>query len=109
MAFKVRADIPRTTTFAYRQPPKSGNLINGLGETEPRRASHVFHNDGDEELPWDALDGRFAYVNDWRSVLLILRNIWHLRKATGREAAWPGERPGGIANTCDAGTTTWVA
>ena len=42
MAFKVRADIPRTTTFGYRQAPKSGNEINGLGEAEVRRASHVF-------------------------------------------------------------------
>jgi NAD-dependent dihydropyrimidine dehydrogenase PreA subunit len=86
MPFKVRQDIPRTTTFAYRKAPRSGNLINGLGETEWRRASHVFHNDGNDELPWDGLDGLFAYVNDWRVVLWIMRNIWRLRRSTGRPA-----------------------
>lgn len=86
MAFKVRSGIPRTTTFAYRQPPRSGNEINGLGESGFRQASHVFHNDGDDALPWDGLDGLFAYVNDWRVVVWILANIWRLRKSTGRAA-----------------------
>ncbi len=86
MAFKVRSGIPRSTTFSYREKPTSGNVINGLGEQEKRRASHVFHNDGDDALPWDGLDRVFAYVNHWRVVLWILRNIWNLRKSTGPPA-----------------------
>ncbi len=90
MRFKLRDDIPRATTFAYRNPPRSGNEINGLGETGFRRAAHVFHNDGTDSLPWDALDRLFSYVNSWKAVLYIMKNIWNLRKSTGPAA--PTER-----------------
>lgn len=83
MAFKIRKGLSRHTTFAYHRPPISGNVINGLGETGRRPASHVFHNDGDEVLPWDRLDKLFAYVNHWRVVPWIMRNIWNLRRASG--------------------------
>ncbi len=86
MGFKLRPDIPRGTTFAYRSPPRSGNEINGLGEKAFRRASHVFHNDGTDSLPWDGLDRLFSYVNSWRSVLYIMKNIWNLRRSTGPAA-----------------------
>lgn len=83
MNLKLRDTVRGPTTLAYRRPPLSGNIINGLGETECRRASHVFHNEGDEELPWDLLDRLFSYMNNWRVVLHIFRNTWNLRKATG--------------------------
>lgn len=83
MAFKLRPGIDRHTTFAYRNPPLSGNRINGLGETTWRPASHVFHNDGQRALPWDRLDKLFAYVNHWKVVVYILKNVWNLRKARG--------------------------
>jgi NAD-dependent dihydropyrimidine dehydrogenase PreA subunit len=86
LAFKLRDDIPRGTTFACRNPPRSGNEINGLGETSFRRAAHVFHNDGNDSLPWDALDRLFSYVNSWRAVLYIMKNIWNLRRSTGPAA-----------------------
>ncbi len=87
MGFKLAKEIPRTTTFAYHNPPRSGNEINGLGETEPRRASHVFHNDGDDALPWDQLDNLFGYVMHWKVAYWIMRNVWNLRRATGPTAA----------------------
>jgi len=87
MSFKLRKDISSHTTLAYRNPPLSGNVINGLGETEWRPASHVFHNDGDDVLPWDRLDDLFAYVNPWQVVVRIMGNIWNLRKASGPVAA----------------------
>ena len=86
MTFKVRKNLSGQTTFAYRHPPVSGNIINGLGEATLRRASHVFHNDGDDVLPWDRLDKMFAYVNHWKVVLWIMKNIWNLRKASGPTA-----------------------
>ncbi len=82
MAFKLRA-VSGHTTFAYRSPPRSGNEINGLGETAWRPASHVFHNDGGDALPWDGLDGLFGYVMHWKVAYWIARNIWSLRRATG--------------------------
>ena len=42
MSFKSK-EVNSHTTLAYRKPPISGNIINGLGEKEWRRASHVFH------------------------------------------------------------------
>lgn len=87
MPFKLRKDIDPQTTFAYRRPPVSGNLINGLGEKAWRPASHVFHNDGQDTLPWDRLDKLFAYVNHWKVVVYILKNVWNLRRARGPVAA----------------------
>ncbi len=86
MAFRLRDDIPRGTTFAYRNPPRSGNEINGLGERSFRRAAHVFHNDSTDSLPWDGLDRLFSYVNSWKAVLYIMKKIWNLRKSTGPAA-----------------------
>jgi NAD-dependent dihydropyrimidine dehydrogenase PreA subunit len=82
MSFKV-GDVDAHTTLAYRRQPTSGNTINGLGETEWRQASHVFHNDGDDVLPWDRLDNLFSYVNPWQVAIRIMRNMWHLRRAVG--------------------------
>jgi hypothetical protein len=73
VSFRLRDDIPRGTTFAYRNPPRPGNEINGLGEKTFRRASHVFHNDGTDSLAWDALDRLFSYVKSWKSVLYIMK------------------------------------
>jgi len=87
VAFKLSKEIPEGTTFAYRTPPRSGNEINGLGEGEFRRASHVFHNDGDDALPWDRLDNLFGYVMHWKVAYWIMRNMWNLRRATGPAAA----------------------
>jgi len=87
MTFKLRKNLSHHTTLAYRNPPVSGNTINGLGEPERRQASHVFHNDGTSKLEWDRLDQLFAYINPWPVVLYIFRNIWNLRKARGPVAA----------------------
>jgi NAD-dependent dihydropyrimidine dehydrogenase PreA subunit len=87
LGFRLRGDIPRGTTFAYRNPPRPGNEINGLGERSFRRAAHVFHNDSTDSLPWDDLDRLFSYVNSWKAVLYIIKNIWNLRKSTGPTAS----------------------
>jgi len=97
--FRLRARIPRSTTFAYRTPPRSGNAINGLGEREPRAASHVFHNDGTESLPWDRLDRLFGYVSSWRVAFWIARNVWNLRRAAGPTAAVRAPAPDPEATT----------
>ena len=86
MTFKLRKDLSRHTTLTYKNPPRPGNLINGLDESEWRQASHVFHNDGNSKLEWDQLDQFFAYINPWPVVLYIFKNIWNLRKARGPAA-----------------------
>ena len=87
MTFKLRRDLSRHTTLAYRNPPTAGNRINGLDEQPWRPASHVFHNDGSSQLEWDQLDQFFSYINPWRVVLYIFKNIWNLRKSPGPAAA----------------------
>ena len=74
---------PADYAFAYEATPRSGNLINGLGEAEPRRATPVFHGSGKQQLDWSALDRFFVTINCWINVWHNLRNFWHLRNANG--------------------------
>ena len=43
---------PPEYAFGYRVSPRSGNEINGLGDTERRPARQVFHSAGDTRLDW---------------------------------------------------------
>lgn len=72
--------------FGYREPPLSGNTINGLGETERRPATQIFHGSGARQLEWASLEIFFALINPWRVYWLNLVNRWMLRKADGRVA-----------------------
>ncbi len=74
---------PPTYAFGYRNAPRSGNEINGLGGAERTRARKVFHNPGGETLPWDALDQFFALINPRGVVRHILANMWQLRRRDG--------------------------
>jgi Pyruvate/2-oxoacid:ferredoxin oxidoreductase delta subunit len=73
------AELP----FHYREPPRSGNAINGLGETAWRRAVQVFHGSGARELEWQKLEQFFALINPFRVYWLNLVNRWLLRRADG--------------------------
>ena len=73
--------------FGYKKPPRPGNEINGLGETQKRRATHVFHSGGRDHLEWQALDDFFGMINPWSVVTHVLRNAWQLRNKDGRVAA----------------------
>ena len=83
--FIMRPDAPPDThyAFGYRQSPRSGNEINGLGERTKRRARHVFHNATGEKLDWEALDGFFSFINPWGVVRHMLINSWQLRRQEG--------------------------
>jgi len=77
-------DPPEPTyAFGYRDPPISGNEINGLGITERTRANKVFHNPGGDPMPWDALDQFFALINPRGVVRHIFANMWQLRRREG--------------------------
>ncbi len=81
--------------FRYRQPPGSGNAVNGVGERERRRASLVFHwSAGRKPHAHLLLDLHFAMISGlggpllgWGSMLHRLRNMWQLRRANGPVAA----------------------
>ena len=78
-----RPDYP----FRYLEPPVSGNVLNGLGESTPRRARQIFHGSGARELEWGLLERYFALSSPWKIYWLNLVNRWLLRKADGKVAS----------------------
>lgn len=80
---KIKNAPPPTYAFAYKHPPRSGNVINGLGETGKRQARHIFHSAGLEVLEWQALDDFFSFINHWGVFRHVLGNIWQLRREDG--------------------------
>jgi epoxyqueuosine reductase len=83
MTLKAHEIPPPTYGFAYRDPPPSGNGINGLGETEWRRARELFHGSGARPLEWEALQSFFGMVVPLRLLLLWMSIRWYMRKANG--------------------------
>ena len=69
--------------FAFREDPPSGNRINGLGESGPRRARPVFHGSGLRALDWAALESFFVMTMPFRLFWQGLVNRWWLRRAAG--------------------------
>ncbi|MDE0453763.1 MAG: 4Fe-4S dicluster domain-containing protein [Gammaproteobacteria bacterium] len=84
---RPRDPPPPEYAFGYLKPPRSGNEINGLGEREFRRATAVFHNAGNAQLEWQALDDFFGLINPWGVVRHVVANAWQLRKRNGPVAA----------------------
>jgi epoxyqueuosine reductase len=84
---RVSKDFPSPELpFRYRSQPRSGNEINGLGESAFRRAVQVFHGSGARELEWRKLELFFAMINPFRVYWLNLVNRWLLRRADGAVA-----------------------
>ncbi|MEZ4588128.1 MAG: 4Fe-4S dicluster domain-containing protein [Gemmatimonadales bacterium] len=88
---------PPSYAFGYRRPPRSGNLINGLGEREPRRAEHVFHSSFGSPLEWAAMDHFFTLINAWGVVRHLIMIRWALRRAEGTPAEVKDDLGGSVA------------
>ncbi|MGG6298174.1 4Fe-4S dicluster domain-containing protein [Leptolyngbya sp. AN02str] len=79
----MKVDYPTTTyPFAYREPPISGNTINGLGEVAPRRADHVFFGDSYRRA-WGKLDWYFQVMEPTAIHRIIVRMFWQDRRRVG--------------------------
>lgn len=78
---------PPSYAFGYRRPPRSGNDINGLGETEWRQPRHVFHSAGGPPLDWQAMDDFFGLVSPWSVLRHVIGNAWQLRNKDGPVSA----------------------
>lgn len=88
-ARQMKVDYPAVDyPFAYRNPPISGNTINGLGETEPRRARHVFFGDGYQRA-WGKLDWMFQVLEPTNIHGVITRMFWQDRRRVGPVARTP--------------------
>ncbi|MCG8350974.1 MAG: 4Fe-4S dicluster domain-containing protein [Chloroflexales bacterium] len=68
--------------FKWSEPPVSGNVINGLGETERRRPLKVFHS-GNFSSPWAAMEWYFYTLNPFRSFWAINRAQMDNLRLTG--------------------------
>jgi len=85
-AIKLDAYPKPDYPFGYHNPPLSGNVINGLGETHSRSAHKVFHS-GDYRVAWGGLERYFhANANDI-SIKMIRKIHWQDRQKDGRAAS----------------------
>ena len=82
---KLLSKAPAEATVHYREPPASGNAINGLGEKEFRRAAYVFHsNVKSGPLPFDKMQEVFRYSYPARMLPMIIRAAWATFRPQGR-------------------------
>lgn len=94
---------PPVYEFQYRDTPRSGNTINGLGEATPRQATPVFHSTGRgggrQPLAWEALDNFFNLVSSPACMWQVIRTMWQRRLYAGPTAARrvPVDDPAAIA------------
>jgi len=78
-----RDSYPSTNyPFSYRKPPRSGNLINGLNETEFRRPGTVFHT-VDYTAPWGGLEFYFHIMDTLTTFNQSQQSKWDNRHADG--------------------------
>ena len=68
--------------FDWSEPPVSGNVINGLGETERRRPIKVFHS-GDFSTPWAAMEWYFYTLNTFSTFWAVNRAQMDNLRITG--------------------------
>lgn len=84
----MKPDAPAAEyAFAYKNTPRSGNEINGLGRAEKVRPTPPFHNTGRgsdrDEIPWAALDTFFNMTNPWTVFWENVLGLWERRNAAG--------------------------
>ena len=79
---------PPVYPFAYREMPRSGNDVNGLGQTEKSLARPVFHSSGRgggrQALDWAALDTLFNLLSSPGCFWQVLRTLWQRRLYAAR-------------------------
>ena len=85
---KLKPQPPAESVFVYRDAPRSGNEINGLGETSLRRASYVFHsNFKTGPLPWDVMQSYFRYSYPGWMLPRLLKSMWLAFRPQGKIAS----------------------
>ena len=82
---------PPTVVSDYKNPPTSGNEINGVGDTKKRRATPVFHSTGRgggrKPLAWEAMDTYFNLIASPKCFWQVIRTLWQRRGYAGPTAS----------------------
>ena len=82
---KLYSNAPAEATISYRDPPASGNAINGLGEKNFRRAGYIFHsNVKSGPLPFDKMQEVFRYSYPARMLPMIIKAAWATFRPQGK-------------------------
>ena len=103
-----------STVAVYREPPRSGNEVNGRGIAQFFKPRHVFHSTpgyyGLHE--WWLMNRFFMAMASWRALPQSLLIRWHIRKSDGPVAtrqqsvtdpAIKADEIKRLARTCGAG------
>lgn len=91
---------PPDYPFTWERPPLSGNVVNGLGETGPRRAVPVFHTN-DYSDPWGGLEFFFHLTDSFAVYRSVVAAQWDNRRRLGpvrpeRRAVDPAPAAAGV-------------
>ena len=83
----MKLDEYPSTNYAFevRNPPVSGNVINGLGETEHRPASPIFHT-WKFGHPMGKLEFLFQGIRTQGEWIALLKRQWNTRRFVGEVA-----------------------
>jgi formate hydrogenlyase subunit 6/NADH:ubiquinone oxidoreductase subunit I len=105
----MKLDAYPSTNYAFevQNPPVSGNLINGLGETEHRPASPIFHT-WKFGHPMGKLEFLFQGIRTEGEWIALLKRQWNTRRFTGEKAPQqtPVDDPAVMTEQIKALTTT---
>ena len=81
---------PAEYPFAFRERPKSGNEVNGLGRADRSLATPVFHSTGRgggrQPIAWSALDVFFNLMSSPGCFWQVVRTLWQRRLYAGPAA-----------------------
>lgn len=72
---------------AYKNPPLSGNKINGQGVKEKIRPKRVFHDVGRPGFQWQGMNAFFLMTHTWAIAWRILKYRWKMRRSSGPVAS----------------------
>jgi len=104
----MKLDAYPSTNYAFEvlNPPVSGNVINGLGETEQRPASPIFHT-WQFGHPMGKLEFLFQGIRTEGEWIALLKRQWNTRRFTGEKAdvKQPVDDPAAMTETIKALTT----
>jgi epoxyqueuosine reductase len=89
--------------FAWRNPPISGNIVSGLGETAYRRPRKVFHTH-DYTTPWGGMEFYLHLSNSFQTVSGVIRMMWDNRNRSGavNPVQQPVDEPAAMSETIKA-------